>query len=303
MTKENRPRILVVDDEKLVREMIADFLEKDYQVEKAEHAEAALALPHLDQFALVISDINMPGMPGYEFLKIVKARHPAVKTVLITAYNVDDYIRMAKEHNIANIISKTVPFNFTELAAVIAALISGEIFGIERYMEPDARVIQDYDIKSSADAKWVREEILKIFSGHVKDTGELRLVLDEIVTNALYHSVRTDRGEEKYKEFSNIILGDDETIHVRCALDREKYGVSIVDRQGTLTKETVLYKIDRHIRGEGVLDDDGRGLFMTRIFADRLIININPGKMTEIIIFNYRDKLYKGFKPLYINEL
>ena len=76
-----------------------------------------------------------------------------------------------------------------------------------------------------------------------------------------------------------------------------------MDQQGTLTRDMVLYKIDRHIRGEGVLDDDGRGLFMTRVFADRLIINIAPKKKTEIIIFNYRDKLYKGFKPLYINEL
>ena len=42
---------------------------------------------------------------------------------------------------------------------------------------------------------------------------------------------------------------------------------------------------------------------MSRIFADRMIINIDPGKKTETIIFNYRKPLYHGFKPLYINEL
>ena len=295
--------LLIVDDEKLVRDMIADFFDKDYAVETAENAEEALRMPHLGSFRLVISDINMPGMPGYEFLKTAKARHPSVKTVLITAYNVDDYIRMAKEHGIANIISKTVPFNFVEMSAVVRSLMEEDIFGMEKYMRPDARIIRDYEIKSSADAKRVREDILNIFAGYIQDTGELRLVLDEIVTNALYHSVQDETGREKYKEFSNVVLKENEYINIRCALDNEKYGVSITDGQGTLTKDIVLYKIDRHIRGEGVLDDDGRGLFMARIFADRLIVNIAPGKKTEIIIFNYRDKLYKGFKPLYINEL
>ncbi|MFH0919575.1 MAG: hypothetical protein V1913_04380, partial [Fibrobacterota bacterium] len=59
----------------------------------------------------------------------------------------------------------------------------------------------------------------------------------------------------------------------------------------------------RHIKGEGILDDSGRGLFMSRIFADRLIINIDPGKKTEMIVLNYRSSIYQGFKPLYINEL
>jgi YesN/AraC family two-component response regulator len=295
--------ILVVDDEKLVRDMITDFLEKDYAVSTAENAEEALKLPGLGDFRLVISDINMPGMPGFEFLKKVKTLHPSIKTVLITAYNVDDYIRLAKEHGIANIISKTVPFNFGEMSSVIRSLVDEDIFGIEKYMRPDAQIIKEYIVKGSADAKWIRDDILKIFASHIQDTGELRLVMDELVTNALYHSVRDGAGRDKYKEFANISLRENEYIFIRCGLDSEKYGVSITDNQGTLTKDIVLYKLDRHIRGEGVLDDDGRGLFMSRIFADRLIVNIAPMKKTEIVIFNYRDKRYKGFKPLYINEL
>jgi len=300
MQKKN---ILIVDDEKLIREMIADHLEPRYNVLSVENGEKALALPELGAFDLVISDINMPGMAGYELLKIIKDRHPAVKVVLITAYDVDDYIRMAKEHGICNIISKTVPFNFRELDIVVDGLVTGNIFGIGKYMEQGFETLKDYTIRSSAEAKEVREDILKVFLKHVENTGELRLVLDEIVTNALYHSPKDKDGQEKYREFSNIQLLDNEFIRISCAIDSEKYGVSITDSQGTLSRHTVLYKIDRHIRGEGVLDDSGRGIFMSRIFADRMIINIDPGKKTEIIIFNYRKPLYHGFKPLYINEL
>jgi DNA-binding NarL/FixJ family response regulator len=298
-----KKKILVVDDEKLIRDMIADHFESRYQVETAENAEKTLNLPHLSSFNLVISDINMPGMPGYTLLKNIKERFPSIKVVLITAYDVDDYIRMAKEHGICNIISKTVPFNFKEMDAVVDGLISGDIFGLEKYMAEDFRKLKDYCIKSSSEAKKVREDILKVFLGYVENTGELRLVLDEIVTNALYHSPKDKEGREKYEEFSNIRLAEDEYIYVSCGIDNEKYSVSITDSQGTLSKNTVLYKIDRHIRGEGVLDDSGRGIFMSRIFADRLLVNIDPGKKTEIIVLNYRKPLYHGFKPLYINEL
>jgi hypothetical protein len=90
---------------------------------------------------------------------------------------------------------------------------------------------------------------------------------------------------------------------VTWGFDSEKYGISIVDNQGRLTKETVLYKIDRHVRGEGMLDDSGRGLHMSRLFADRMFINIMPGKKTEVIIMNYFPAKYQGHKPLYINEV
>jgi CheY-like chemotaxis protein len=296
-------KILVVDDEKLIREMLADYLEKNFQVETAENGDEALKIPHLGEFNLVISDINMPGIPGYKLLREIKNKFPSISVVLITAYNVDDYVRMAKDHGVCNIISKTVPFNFRELDAVVSSLVHKDIFGLDKYMEKDFNLIKEYAIRSSEEAKDVREDVLKALQDHVPDTGELRLVLDEIVTNALYHSPRDEQGREKYKEFSNISLAPDETIYIRCAIDGEKYAVSILDNQGSLTKETVLYKIDRHIKGEGILDDDGRGIFMSRIFADRLVVNIDPGKKTEVIIINYRNKIYQGFKPLYINEL
>jgi len=86
-------------------------------------------------------------------------------------------------------------------------------------------------------------------------------------------------------------------------LASEKYGVSVLDTSGKLTKETVLYKIDRHIHGEGLMDEDGRGLHMSRIYSDRLIINIKKNVATEAIFLNYLTDKYKGFKPLYINEI
>ena len=43
--------------------------------------------------------------------------------------------------------------------------------------------------------------------------------------------------------------------------------------------------------------------FIVRKYIDRLIINIDQDRRTEIIIINYFSKVYKGYKPLYINEI
>ena len=92
-------------------------------------------------------------------------------------------------------------------------------------------------------------------------------------------------------------------MHLECGYDAEKYGIAVIDNMGRLTKDTVLYKIERQMSGEGVLDDSGRGLHMSRLFSDRLIINIAPKIKTEVILINYFSHKYRGYKPLYINEL
>ena len=99
--------ILIVDDETSIRMMLYDYLEDKYKVDSAENAEIGMRMCKERDFDMVISDVNMPGMKGPEFLSEVKKMCPATRTVLITAYNIDNYIRMAREFNITNIIPKT----------------------------------------------------------------------------------------------------------------------------------------------------------------------------------------------------
>jgi CheY-like chemotaxis protein len=300
---ENKKKILVVDDEVVIRNMLSDHLEDRYDVASVKDGRSALDLEDLGVYDLVISDINMPGLKGYEVLSEIKKKHPRIHTVLITAYNVDEYIRLAKNYGISNIISKTTPFNFSELDTVVENLISRDIFGIEKYMLPQADLVKEFVIKNSRDGKNIREELENTFQEKVGNVGELKLVLDEIITNAIYHSPQNDEGREKYGGFYEVNLKKDEFIYISAYMDKEKYGIAIVDYKGNLKKDTVIFKLDRHINAEGMLDGSGRGIYMSRIFCDRLIINIDPGKKTEVLVINYRNENYKGYKPLYINEL
>ncbi|NLL13830.1 MAG: response regulator [Fibrobacter sp.] len=296
-------RILVVDDEKAIRMMLVDFLENRYELDTADTGENALEMLKQKKYDLVISDINMPGMSGPELLKVVRKEYKGTKTALITAYNIDEYITIAKEYEISNIIPKTVPFNFAELDSLIYGLLTGDIFGLDRYLLDDGMMMEKHVIKSSRQAREIRENIISLFVDKFGTCGDMKLILDEIITNAIYHAPLRDDGTEKYQEFTDIDLEPQEYIYVECGYDREKYAVSVTDLQGRLTKDTVLYKIDRQITGEGLLDDSGRGLHMSRLFADRLIINIAPNRRTEVILINYFANKYRGYKPLYINEL
>lgn len=283
--------------------MLFDFLEDRYDVSAAENAETGLRMCKERAYDMVISDVNMPGMKGPEFLSEVKRLQPETRTALITAYNIDSYIRMAREWGISNIIPKTTPFNFLELGSIIEGLLTKDIFGLPRYLLPGHTALASYCIRSSAEAKDVREAVTDLLTEKLGTSGNMKLVLDEIITNAVYHAPRFPDGTEKYEEFAEVHLQPDEYVYVECGHDAEKYGISITDNKGRLTKDTVLYKIDRQIAGEGALDDSGRGIHMSRLFSDRMIINIAPNSKTEFIFINYFSHKYRGYKPLYINEL
>ncbi|MBD3319706.1 MAG: response regulator, partial [Chitinivibrionales bacterium] len=269
----------------------------------AGNANQALEILKSDTIDLVISDINMPGMKGYELVKIVKENYPHTKVALITGYNIDDYVRMAKESNISNIISKSTPFNFDEFNSIVYGLVTENIFGLDKYMLPDCAIIRDYTLKKTSEINIVEQEIINSISEFHRPQLFVQILLEEIITNAVYHAPVNRDGKRKYQKHSTVELDDKEKVKICLGKDSEKYGVSVIDTSGRLTKEQVLFRLDRHIHGEGLLDENGRGLHMSRMYADRLIININKHTSTEVIFINYLDEKYKGSKPLIINEI
>jgi heterodisulfide reductase subunit A len=80
-------RILVVDDEPILRDSLKDWLEEDgFQVDKAESGPEALERVARQAYHLILLDIKMPGMDGVEVLKRVKEMRPELPVVMMTAY-------------------------------------------------------------------------------------------------------------------------------------------------------------------------------------------------------------------------
>ena len=83
----NNISILVVDDEETLRNILVKILAKEgYQVDTAENVEDALEKLRQHQYNLMISDIKMPRVNGFELLKTVKQEYPNIWVIMMTAY-------------------------------------------------------------------------------------------------------------------------------------------------------------------------------------------------------------------------
>lgn len=81
-------RILVVDDDSFVRDMLAFILEEEgYLLETAEHGLDALAKCLDDRFDLIVSDMNMPEMGGVELLEQLRDREVGTPVVILSGSN------------------------------------------------------------------------------------------------------------------------------------------------------------------------------------------------------------------------
>ena len=86
-----KPKILIVDDEKPLRDMLAKWFAPSYDCLTAPDAAEALRLVRANpDLALMISDVKMPGESGVELLKKAKAENPAMAAILLTAYGTVD---------------------------------------------------------------------------------------------------------------------------------------------------------------------------------------------------------------------
>ncbi|MDR2579060.1 MAG: response regulator [Chitinispirillales bacterium] len=301
--------ILLVDDDPLIRGMISRFLSMDerYEIMVAESGDEALAIMEQTKVDLILSDIHMPGIKGFDLLKLVKQHYPETKRVLITAYNVEDYLDLAMNYDIGNIFVKSAPFNFSELDIILNNLLSNNIFGLERHFAKDAN-IRRFSVYRPDNLAADAQEIVEL----VDDTDrgkKLELVVVELLTNAMFYGVRNEDPENRQFWNFDFELTEDTAIEVAVASDIEKYAISVKDRGGRLKKQEVLYWLNRQIAQDesgmplGLFDTHGRGLFIARRYIDRLIVNIDRDRQTEVIVINYLNQDYSGSKPIFINEL
>ncbi len=79
--------VLIVDDDEGQRSLLETFLRaQGYRTQAAASGEAALQLLHGHEFALMISDVRMPGISGIETLRRARQEHPTLPVLLVTAF-------------------------------------------------------------------------------------------------------------------------------------------------------------------------------------------------------------------------
>ncbi|HNR23380.1 MAG TPA: response regulator transcription factor [Steroidobacteraceae bacterium] len=113
--------LLVEDDEALARGLVAILRGEGYSVDPAHDGESALAMARDEPYAVVMLDINLPGMSGFDVLKTLRARGCHAPILVLTARDsLDDRVR-GLDFGADDYLLK--PFEPPELSARLRALL------------------------------------------------------------------------------------------------------------------------------------------------------------------------------------
>jgi DNA-binding response OmpR family regulator len=176
------PKILVVDDEKQILDLLADFLGRaGYQVTIANNAQTALHALTQETFSLVLSDLKMPEMNGLEMLVKIKEIDPNIVTIIMTGYGTLESAVAAMKHGAFDYVLK--PFKVDQVISLIQRGLENR-----RLKEENLRL----------------KEIVSLYNMSEAISQSLHAeLIHEITLDTIYSAIETD--------FVNLLLRDQST--------------------------------------------------------------------------------------------
>lgn len=118
----DKSRILVVDDEEALRTVLSSELTSEgYDVRSAGDGDEAIAILAKETFHLVLLDIKMPRMNGFEVLRHLKKHHPATRVVMLTAFADLKNAIESKKLGAEDFVSK--PYDLVDLLTTIERVL------------------------------------------------------------------------------------------------------------------------------------------------------------------------------------
>jgi len=150
-------KILLIEDEKKIADTLKKGLsELEYDVQVAYDGNIGLRLFESDKFDLVITDINLPGVNGYDVCRIIRSRNQHIPIIMLTALSATDDKVEGFDAGADDYLVK--PFEFKELLARIRALL-------KRTLHPQMQagnILSVADLEMDLDSKEVTRAEKKI---------------------------------------------------------------------------------------------------------------------------------------------
>ena len=199
-------KILIIDDEKLIRDVIKEYLlHENMEVLEASNGIEALEVLKNNQVDAMVLDIMMPKMDGYTFFKEMKSSYH-IPTIVVSARN-DEYDKLQGfDLGIDDYLSK--PFSPRELVARIKAITK--------------RYIQETDIYTYQTLKInFKAHVLTIDDKEIKITLKEYELLKYFVNNP---NIAIPRDELLNKIWGYDFYGDDRTIDTHIKMLRANLG-------------------------------------------------------------------------------
>ena len=167
--------ILIVDDEPLITEVLAEALSREpYVILTAGSAEDALRLLDQRQMDVIISDEKMPGMSGSEFLAVVRKKYPDTIRIILTGHgSLESAIRAINEGQIYRFFTK--PCNVLDLAMTIRKAIQ------QNELKKEIQRLVSIEKRKSAFIKTLENQYPGITKVNRDSRGEI--IIDDAIDN------------------------------------------------------------------------------------------------------------------------
>ena len=109
--------VLIVDDDEGMRDTLTAILKRDYRVLKVGSGEAALPMINREDVDLVLLDVRLPGISGFEVLRIIKENYSLVEVIMISAITEIETAVQAMKHGAYHYVTKD--FDYDQLRALV----------------------------------------------------------------------------------------------------------------------------------------------------------------------------------------
>lgn len=253
--------ILVVDDEEVVRRFLRVALESEgYRVEEAVCAEDGLARTEHDDFLMVITDVQMPGMSGLEMQRKLRESAPHLPVVVMTAYPTIERAIEAVRLGAVNFIAK--PFGVTAVLHGVERAVTARR-ALRRNLDTLRLAHTEVRLKIPSTPEHVsgalhfiteRTPLADLYPPDV--VFQVRLAVDEALSNAFEHGNAEDPSKQ---------------IAVDVEVDAQQFRISIEDEGPGFDPGQVADPLDP-ANLEKLLDG-GRGVFLMRCHMDGVEFN------------------------------
>jgi len=228
-------KILVVDDEDIIRESLSYILSKEgYVVDEAENGKVALEMVLENYYDLVITDLEMPVMKGIELLQNISTTAVQTASIVITAYGSLDTAIKALRHGASDYILK--PVEFDELLLKVNRLFEiKKLISENRFLKKEVQ--REYDFSNLVGRSSAMNRVFETIQT-VADTEGTVLITGnsgtgkELVARAIHHN-----SKRRNKPFLAVNCGAISENLIESELFGHKRGAftgAISDKEGYL---------------------------------------------------------------------
>jgi hypothetical protein len=206
-----------------------------------------------------------------------------------------DFAPLFEAQMLVHLLAGGSLLNVEELLVTLHKRASKDIFGLEKYFPWGVQPVKWW-LKSSEDKRKLvrRAEQFATQLGLAKGiASKFALVVDELVTNAVYNAPVDTHGRPLYRSTDRtqpVTLKESQWARVKLCSDGRRLAAAVTDPFGSLSREKLLSTLAKcYRRADDQVNEKpgGAGLGLYEIFeaSSSLVVNVRPGERTELIAF------------------